>query len=417
MRLRVIVLMAALCMAGPLRAQSFQIGGDEQRETSIPLEVRPSLGVFVLGYVNGRGPYRFGLSLIQHTQLTSAVVMDAGLATRDKGIEPDASSHGFEQHLVLTDATLRLGDRDVSLDGASVFPDDDPAGYAPVPNYGGTIGVEAFRNGSVSLDLSDARLVLSPHTDTAPAAEAIELSLTQNATGVELDRLPAVTLSLNGQPGRFRLTFSSASLNFQPDSSLGRDLLDKSPHRIAVRAWTPNGIVKAESGTAAALEIGDHLKMGPIGISRNVDTSLTPVSASRRRMLLVRESPADGVVGLRVLGAFDITIDDLAGKMWLTRRGRNALFCRPAAHGSLRGTTGLTPWIYQGQGVVRAVTDGSPADVAGIEPGDRIVSIDGSDVATYYDHLDASCLAPAVVKVVFRNASGDHSVTLTPAVL
>jgi PDZ domain len=407
--------MAALCVTGSVRAQDFQIGGDEQRETSAPLEVRPSLGVFVLGYVNGRGPYRFSLSLIWHTQLTSTVVMDAGLATRDRGVMADGNSNHYEQDRTLTDATLRLGDRELSLNGAHVFPDDDLSSYAPVSNYGGILGVELFRKGIVSLDLSHARLVLSPSADRVQAPDAIELPLEQSARGAELDRLPAVTLSLDGRPGRFRMIFSATSVSFQQDSPLGRDLLDKSPHPLTSREWTPNGIIRSQSGATAVLGIGDQQGGAAVGISRNMDTLPLPIRSSWRTNLSVRESPVDGVVGSRALGAFDITIDDQGGKMWLTRRDKSSFRCSGVSQGSLRGTTGFSPWVYKGQGVVGVVTDGSPADAAGIEPGDRIISINDGDVPAYYDHLDATCLAPEILKVVFRNASGDHTVTLTPA--
>jgi hypothetical protein len=309
------ILIAAICMTGSVRAQDFQIGGDEQTETSVPLEFRPSLGLFVLGYVNGRRPYRFSISLVTHTSLTPAVVMDAGLATRDRGVTRDGDTNGFEQNRQLTDATLRLGDRQISLNGGYVFPDDDIAAHTPVRNYGGILGVEIFREGMVSVDLSHDRLVLSPHTDIVPAPNAIELSLAQNATGAELDRLPAVTLSLGGQSSRFRMAFFTNSVSFQQDSRLGQDLLDKSPHRITFRDWTPNGIVRSQSGTAVSLRIGDQQARGSVGISRYLDTPPIPIKTSPRRLLSARESSADGVVGLRVLGAFDINIDNSAGKM------------------------------------------------------------------------------------------------------
>jgi hypothetical protein len=403
-------------MAGPVRAQEFQIGGGDQRETSVALEDRPSLGLFVLGTVNGHGPYRFSISLIEHTQLTPAVVKDAGLGTQDKGVTADPNSNRYEQKLELTDATLRLGDKELPLNGAHVFPDDDPSGYAPVPSYGGILGVEVFRKGIVSLDLSHSRMVLSPQTNAAAPSGAIELPLEQSAGLVDLDRLPAVTLSLDGQPGRFRLGFFNSSVSFQYDSRLGQDLLDKSPHHLAYRSWTPNGIERSQSGTATSLLIGGQRGVEPIFISRSLDIPLLRHgSSSHANAFMHASSPVDGVIGLRVLSAFDITINDPAGKMWLAPRDKNSFPCRKVSRGNLHGTTGLSPWVYKGQGIVRSVAEGSPAEAAGIEPGDQILSIDDGDVFAYYDHQDVTCFAPANVKLVFHNSSGDHSVVLTPA--
>ena len=411
-----ILLMAVMCsIAGQIRAQDFQIGGDEQQETIVPLEVRPSLGLFVLGYVNGRGPYRFGIGMVQHTFLTPAVVADGGLATRGRGRVLDGSSNQVEQSRQLTDAILRLGDKEMSLNGAYVFPDHDPSGYVPVPNYGGALGVEVFRNRIVRLDLSHARLVLSSRTATLPPPDSIELNLVQSASGAELDRLPAVTMSLDGQTGRFRMSFSAASVSFPEDSLLGRNLLDKSPQRLTLRAWTPDGIVRSQIGTASELEIGGQRTTGRVSISRRLDAPPTPIRSSPRARVLVREAPVDGVVGLRVLGAFDMTIDELAGKMWLSRRDKRSFPCRAGASGRNAGTTGFTPWLYKGQGVVSSVVEGSAAEAAGMEPGDQIVSIDDGDVPAFYDHLDAACLAPVPIHVVFRNASGDHTAVLNPA--
>jgi predicted metalloprotease with PDZ domain len=135
----------------------------------------------------------------------------------------------------------------------------------------------------------------------------------------------------------------------------------------------------------------------------------------RNVRLALHEPPFDGVIGVRVLGRFDITIDNPAGEAWLAPRSKSSLRCHGTPPTTFHGTTGFRPWLYKGQAIVASLQEGSPAEAAGIKPGDSILSIDGGDVFAYYDHLDATCLAPATVKVTFRNASGDHTVVLTPA--
>ena len=115
MRSIAIFLVAMLCVAGWARAEDFQIGGEQQDETVVPLEIRPSLGLYVQAYVNGYGPYRFGIGMFGHTALTSAVVRDAGLASEAKGLTLAGNSNQLAQNKQLVDGTLRLGDRNFSL--------------------------------------------------------------------------------------------------------------------------------------------------------------------------------------------------------------------------------------------------------------------------------------------------------------
>jgi hypothetical protein len=179
--------------------------------------------------------------------------------------------------------------------------------------------------------------------------------------------------------------------------------------------WTPDGLVNNQTGTASVTEIGDHVQR-QVTISRLTDPLPIPTGASGIARARQIELPIDGVIGLRVLGAFDVTIDSLAGKAWLETRDEKSFICHTKPSGQYRGTTGFSPWLYKGQGVVRILVHGSPAEAAGIRPGDGIVSINDVTVPEYYDHLDATCLTPEPVKVVFHNASGDHTVVLTPAV-
>jgi hypothetical protein len=53
-----------------INVPSFQIGGEQQGKTIVPLEMLPSLGLFVSAYVTGHGPCRFGISLTGRTTLT-----------------------------------------------------------------------------------------------------------------------------------------------------------------------------------------------------------------------------------------------------------------------------------------------------------------------------------------------------------
>jgi len=403
----------ALFICGDAMAQDFQIGGDAQQETVIPLEVRPTLGLFVVGYLNGHGPYRFSIGVVQNTFLTQEVVKDAGLATRDTGIGYDANTDEREQRFEVIGTTLRLGDSDTSLDGAYVLPEHNTAAYDPVPHYGGRLGVEVFRNRVVRLDLSHHQLVLSRRANGVDRPDAIEVPLEQSAGGAVMDRFPAITMSLDGQPGRFRIDFARAGVTFSDNSPLGRDLMSRAKHPYTALLWSPNGIARVQGAWVAA-NIEGH-RLGAVEIARHANP--TQVSLHESRRLYTREPALDGVVGLEVLARFDISIDNLAGKAWLVPREEGSFPCHDAPTPQTHGNVGFVPWDYKGQGVVLMLTEGSPADAAGVQPGDQIVSINDGTVAGYQAHLDVTCGASASepVKLVFRNASGVHTVVLTPA--
>jgi hypothetical protein len=409
-----ILLVVAVCGCGIARAQDFQIGGDEQRQTEVPIEYRPSLGVFVVGYINGHGPYRFGISVEYHTLLTQRVVKDAGLATQERGVTFYGGGTKLEQRLQVRDAMLQLGDRQVSLDQVEVYPEDDLSAYEPVADFGGWLGIELFRRGIVQVDLSHRRLVFLASKDTPNADDAIELPLEQTAIGSDLDRLPAITMSLNGKPGKFRFGFSSSSVNFSDVSTLGRDLIDQGHDVQTIVSWTPTGTFKSQSVNAVAqVELAGHAS-GTAGISRRTDAPPMPPRFSPRVRVTIRMPAVDGNVGLGVLGRFDMTIDNTAGKAWLVPRDKQSFTCHRPAKAQSHATLGFRPWLYKDEGIVASIVEGSVAERAGLHAGDRIVSLDDATVPVYYEHLDAACGAVEPVKVVYRNSSGEHTVELTP---
>ena len=413
MRWGAILLIWAIWGCGAASAQDFQLGGDEQHQTEVPVEYRSSLGLFVVGYIDGHGPYRFGIGLVQHTMLTDRVVKDAGLATQYKGVTT-YDGNSLTQRVEVQDAVLRLGDRQISLDRAEVYPEDSLSAYEPVADFGGWLGIEVFRHGLVQVDLSNKRLVFLASKDARQADNTIEVPLEQSAIGSDLDNVPSIDMSLNGKPGKFRLDFSSSALNFINVSTLGHDLIDQASSARTDTRWTPNGMYKAQiARDGAKVELAGHA-LGSADIFRHADPLPMPVRSSPRARVMIRMPPVEGTVGLGVLGRFDMAIDDLAGKMWLTPRDKQTFICHRSTKTRPHVTLGFRPWLYKRQGVVASVVEGSVAERAGLQPGDQIVSLDDATVLDYYVHLDAVCGVVAPTKVVYRNGSGEHTVVVTP---
>ncbi len=75
------------------------------------------------------------------------------------------------------------------------------------------------------------------------------------------------------------------------------------------------------------------------------------------------------------------------------------------------GKIGISPYIPP---VVASVKNGSAAALAGLHPGDRILSINGKNVHTYLDVLSALVSKPAVLKMKIQTDKGKSEKTLIP---
>ena len=165
--------------ASPVAAQPIVLGGD----VVVPIESRPELGLFVQGYINGHGPYRFALSFVDGTILTPQVVKEVGLATEPAGMGVGALSNQVSNALAVKQAELRIGGKTVTVNHAWVIPERNPSVYTPGPLFAGYIGVEPLRNGFGTLHATRSQIQFAPRSpDETGEAGATAITLENSAT-------------------------------------------------------------------------------------------------------------------------------------------------------------------------------------------------------------------------------------------
>ncbi len=393
--------------ASPVAAQPIVLGGD----VVVPVENRPGLGLFVQGYINGHGPYRFALSFLDKTMLTPTVVREIGLVTEAAGIGLGALNNQVQNALTVKEAEIRIGEKAVAVDNVRVLSDRDLNTYTPVREFAGFIGVELLRNGFVTLNaertqIRFARRSLEEAGETGSTPIPLGDSATNGIVAGPADPIPSVDITMNGRHGRLRLGSNGSGLAFFNTSKLGAALIKASPYRFQSIIWTPDGVTVFEQGAAVNIDIGDR-RVERATIARVVDKAPFPVSE------IMNGFPVEGIIGLKQMGPVAFSIDNAAGMAWIgpAKAADEPAADTPGAKAPAK-SNGLMPWLYKGRGVAREIYRGGPADLAGIAPGDEIVSLNGEGVVEYYEHIDPKAKTTPPLTVVFRNGSGVHTAVL-----
>ena len=213
-------------------------------------------------------------------------------------------------------------------------------------------------------------------------------------------------ITLGSRHARFRLATSGSAFVFFNTSASGAALIKASPYRFDSLAWTPDGVTMFVNGATTDVNIGGrHLRSA--AIMRVADKAPYPTGWA------IREIPVEGLFGLELTRGAAFSIDNDAGIAWVGPAPVQATLDTNTSGPKTPGKMiGLTPWLYKGHGVARVIVRGGPADLAGIAPGDEIISLNGEGVVEYYEHIDPKAKTPPPLTVVFRNGSGVHTVVL-----
>jgi len=379
--------LAGLLVCAPASADDqLVIGG----EVEAPLRYIPALGGFVQGYVNGHGPFWFGIDLGGPTRLTPVVVKAAALALKPDVVVLNGSTGSIEQEPKTDDADIRVGEA-VFRVTPNAIPDRDLGAYAPIDDYGGAIGAEILRNGVLTLDVADRGTILAP----------------------------MIALTVGSQTSNVFLSSRAGGISFLQFSMAGDAVFARAPHRYRRLNWSPDSSAEGELAPAAEVAAGE-IPLGAHGVYR--DAAPPPHSPepglSKRNLLNLRKIGVprrlpvnDGIAGFESLASSVVRVDAAAQRIWLQPRRGDA---SPAAASRPYATIGFMPWPYRDRVVVRSLVLGSPADRAGLRPGDEVLALNGGGVNAYYSRLTVD-RGEQPTTVTFRNLSGAHTVTLTPA--
>ncbi len=312
-------------------------------EVTVPLAFmgnRPIVEVTI----DGHGPYRMildtgaagnllDLGLAQELKLP--ILRDAQLASPAGGDPIPSKLVGFE--------TIRMGDAVISdgtMQAAAL------KGFFDRPDGPrGVLSAALFEDLLMTLDYPGKRLMVRP--GSLPEPDGVEVIAYE-----EMDGLPGVPVSLAGRTFMVHMDTGAPGAVMLP-LKLAEELPLSSPPAEIGRARTVN-----KEFVVRSAPLDGTLTFGRLTIT-NPDIRFLEGSES-------------GNIGFEILGRFAITIDRKNHRIRLD--GPALGVTAPKAHPPRRYGMGLQG---AGDGVpeVTIVAPGSPAEKAGVKPGDRVVRI------------------------------------------
>ncbi len=393
--LGLLLLLLAPVLARPGRAQEvagpFRLGRARQRRLCLPLQVQRNLPV-VQVRLNGAGPYNFLLDTgVAASLLTSTAVADslhlthgqdyrvvgAGgqatglLAYQAPGVRVSLGRPGHEAVAPAMDLLVLAGD---SL---------NLAGYVGLPVHG-ILGSELFRSFEVAFGGSSTEMLIL----TAPAAyrsprgrrwEAVPLAI--EGSKAYLTAAVCQAGDTAARPLKLVLdTGASHALSLETTSDPALRL--PAAHLPAELGRGLSGLVRGSLGRVAAVQLGRYRLSAVL-------TSFPDAADVHLRT----EVPRNGNLGYELLRRFRVIIDYPHRCLWL-RPGIS--FREPFEH-DMAGfeLLALGPALRRYQ-VVR-VAQGSPADAAGMVPGEELLFVGMAPVGV---------LSLTQVSRLLRNADG-----------
>src|SRR5271170_4742964 len=344
----------------PSGSQTNQTGMafDSQRtSTSVPFTMVDGR-IFVNVTLNGEGPFAFlfdtGGNAVINARVAERLHLSAGSTETGTGMG--------EKPVTAVDTTVRevqIGDLRLSnLAFHAIAMDDTPVVFGRQP-VDGIIGFPILEQLIVEVDYQAKRLNM-----TMPIAYKSQKS----GTTMHFTRarwVPLIDASLDGVPGKFGVdTGARLSLLLYGPFVKQNNLREKyHPAVSGVTGWGLGGPIRSQLARGQQfvmdnLTISDPLVRLPLQISGGTTLSDTA-----------------GVIGSDILRQFNITFDYASQTITFEKNNHYG------AHSNF-DRVGL--WLGQDSAgfTVIDVISGSPADLAGIKVGDKILAIDGMPVVT-----------------------------------
>lgn len=323
--------------------------------TTVPFKLLNN-HVYVQGYVNGKGPFTFIVDTGGHTLLSARVVKEAGLQSVGEAISSGAgdghSTTGFVHFDEIAIGGVRL--RDQTGFATEIY--DKSIEGIPVD---GMIGFELIRRMVTQIDYGRRTI-----TFTDPARFRATADLGVAIPFVFYDHLPNITGSIDGRPARFDIdTGSRTELDVTSPFVAAQGL--RAQFRKGTSAITGWGVGGPARDYVVRLPT---LKLGPVEVD-GVAAGLSEAKGGS-----ISDPNYEGNVGSGLLKRFVVTFDYARQVLYL-----KPITPTPADIGTF-DRSGF--WINAAADgyKVTAVSDGGPAQAAGIEAGDLITAIDGAPV-------------------------------------
>ena len=331
---------------------------DVNKPTRIPFEFAGN-ELRVEAKINGSGPFRIivdtgmpipGILLFQGERVDALRLENNGQHVRVAG----AGEVGATSEAVMASGiSIDVGDLKMSKASALVIA--KPAGFPPAVD--GVIGAALFSHYAVRIDMDRSLIELHEPSRWSPPEAACVVPLEREGGRVFVDVHVAIG---SGEPVPARVVVDigaahALSLNARDDGRFAAP-----PNAIdAPLGRGVSGVVLGKLGRSRRVEIGTFA-------FDDVVTSF-PVAKHQKPG---GEDFHDGNLGEEILKRFNVTFD-YAQKRMVLEKAKG--FGEPFEH----EMAGLSlDWEKDGSLVVGAVLPQSPAAAAGIELGDRVISID-----------------------------------------
>jgi hypothetical protein len=325
------------------------------RSATIPFELYRGNRMFLNGRING---------------VETAMVLDsgAGVTTLDRafaqkigltnGQKISALGTGGEQDAELyQNVTIEAGN--LKLSGATVVSIDlsqiEKAIGRPMPVI---LGRELFVNSVVDIDFDRSEMSLSPSQAFVAPAGATEVKLKREGT------LHFIPVSLAGLP----------PVDAAFDLGNGGALSISKEYHEAHREFAALPYAVSLSGGVGGVH---EMKMVTVPKVSMAGYSFDSVPAN---LGALPDGPYEdrANVGIQMFKQFKLTLDLGHDRLWLRRNGKPADFSRDR--------TGLFTLLENDHFNVLHVSPGSPADLAGLKKGDKLVAVSGVRVGpSFFD--------------------------------
>lgn len=347
----------AKAFARPVRTLSdWGLDGGVDR-TAVPLEF---IGdhLFVMATLNGKGPFRFFLDTGGVNVLTPTAAKALGLESRGSleghGVGEAAETFGLTQV-----DRVQVGAAWMKEQRFLIIPSLEGIGKMMGLEVSGVMGYELLRRFVAQVDYGQRRLTLIRPEGWRYTGKGVSLPFTFNG------HHPRVKGELDGMAGLFDIdTGSGATLDVYAPFAKLHDLKGKAAKVVTtVTGHGAGGVVTGDVIRAHELRLGGAVQKNPI------------VALSSTQSGAFADETAAGNVGQGFLSRFDLTIDYRSQMIHLEP---NANQDKPD-HWSM---TGLRIDVAD-RGLVEQVLAGSPASEAGLLAGDRLLAIDGEDMARW----------------------------------
>lgn len=342
----------ASAFARPAHPRDFTIIGGAN-STTVPYEDDGGARIYIPVFVDGKGPFAFELDTGGHLIIGDDLAATLGLKAVGKFANTGAGT-AITQTGVVPGQEIRIGDAVLSNQPAKVraFANDRIAGKPP---RAGLIGLELFERFAVTIDRGAKTVTLTPRDTFNGVGTPLPIHFIEDA--------PLVTGSYNGIPGDFEID----SGNSGPTIVEGYWA-----HAHGLDTMLAKGVAwGAGSGADFYPEWISHgdLALGPVQLPRQIVSYVgQPERGSESTRLQA------GLSGEWALRCFDMTYDYGHGVLWLGAR-HDGCSEPPFNRAGLRVTKDADSLT------AATIVPGTPADTAGLTPGDKIVAIGGKDAA------------------------------------